>query len=274
MLLAAIGPEPCTIVAVVADRARARLLPRLDDPRSCGRSRAAWTRSSRTSARSSRRARRSTTSSATSTRNLDAGVDLLEGLLVKKAGLADAVGLVEGLYPGAAAAGLPRTSPTARTIEAPRIGEVYTEGTLTLARLGREAPIAAASPAGAGAAQRRGRQPRGALLYPDVRQTRAGEAAALAGDRHRRARAVRAARRHRRATQAAPPRAGRERPDRSAPALVRRVTDPAPDREGARCRHLRHSSTSVRRASRARSRRSSGSAPRRASSPAGTACCR
>ncbi len=37
---------------------------------------------------------------------LDAGVDLLEGLLVKKAGLADAVGLVDGLYPGAAAAGL------------------------------------------------------------------------------------------------------------------------------------------------------------------------
>ena len=33
---------------------------------------------------------------------LDAGVDLLEGLLVKKAGLTDAVGLVEGLYAGAA----------------------------------------------------------------------------------------------------------------------------------------------------------------------------
>ena len=32
---------------------------------------------------------------------LDAGVDLLEGLLVKKAGLTDAVGLVEGLYAGA-----------------------------------------------------------------------------------------------------------------------------------------------------------------------------
>ena len=38
--------------------------------------------------------------------NLDAGVDLLEGLLVKKAGLQDAVGLIDGLYPGAAAAGL------------------------------------------------------------------------------------------------------------------------------------------------------------------------
>ena len=38
--------------------------------------------------------------------NLDAGVSALEGLLVKKAGLVDAVGLVDGLYPGAAAAGL------------------------------------------------------------------------------------------------------------------------------------------------------------------------
>ena len=36
---------------------------------------------------------------------LDAGVELLEGLLVKKAGLTDAVGLVDGLYAGAGAAG-------------------------------------------------------------------------------------------------------------------------------------------------------------------------
>ena len=79
--------------------------------------------------------------------NLDAGVDLLEGLLVKKAGMADAVGLVDGLYPGAAAQGF-RNFPESKTIRAPRIGEVYTKGTLTLARLGREAPIAVASPAG------------------------------------------------------------------------------------------------------------------------------
>jgi hypothetical protein len=79
--------------------------------------------------------------------NLDAGVDLLEGLLVKKAGLSDAVGLVDGLYPGAGAAGL-RNFPDSKTIKPPRIGEVYTRGTLTLARLGREAPIAAASPKG------------------------------------------------------------------------------------------------------------------------------
>ena len=78
---------------------------------------------------------------------LDAGVDLLEGLLVKKAGMTDAVGLVDGLYAGAAAAGF-RNFPESRTTKAPRIGKVYTRGTLTLARLGREAPIAAASPEG------------------------------------------------------------------------------------------------------------------------------
>jgi hypothetical protein len=74
-------------------------------------------------------------------------VDLLEGLLVKKAGLADSMGLIDGLYPGAAAAGL-RNFPDSKDIDPPRIGEVYTKGTLTLARLGREAPIAAASPNG------------------------------------------------------------------------------------------------------------------------------
>jgi len=78
---------------------------------------------------------------------LDAGVDLLEGLLVKKAGLTDSMGLIEGLYPGAAAAGL-RNCPESKDVDPPRIGEVYTKGTLTLARLGREAPIATASPNG------------------------------------------------------------------------------------------------------------------------------
>ncbi len=103
--------------------------------------------------------------------NLDAGVDLLEGLLVKKAGMEDAVGLVEGLYPGAAGEGF-RNFPESKTTKAPRISEVYTKGTLTLARLGREAPIAAASPNGPalrnptyGSLAARG-------LYPEVRQTR------------------------------------------------------------------------------------------------------
>jgi hypothetical protein len=104
-------------------------------------------------------------------RQLDAGVDLLEGLLVKKAGLNDAVGLIDGLYPGAGASGL-RNFPDASKLKPPRIAEVYTKGTLTLARLGREAPIAAASPEGpvlrdvvrASLSARR--------LYPEIRQTR------------------------------------------------------------------------------------------------------
>ena len=75
-------------------------------------------------------------------------VDALEGLLVKKAGMIDAVGLVDGLYPGAAKEGF-RNFEESKTVKAPRISTVYTRGTLTLARLGREAPIAVASPAGA-----------------------------------------------------------------------------------------------------------------------------
>jgi hypothetical protein len=104
-------------------------------------------------------------------KNLDAGVDLLEGLLVKKAGLVDAVGLVDGLYPGAAAEGL-RNFPDSKTVEAPRISEVYTKGTLTLARLGREAPIAAASPSGPVLRNVEGGSLDARALYPEVRQRR------------------------------------------------------------------------------------------------------
>jgi hypothetical protein len=101
---------------------------------------------------------------------LDAGVALLEGLLVQKAGLVDAVGLVDGLYPGAAAAGF-RNMPESATVRAPRIGEVYTKGTLTLARLGREAPIAAASPEGPVLRNVEGGSLAARLLYPEIRQT-------------------------------------------------------------------------------------------------------
>ena len=101
--------------------------------------------------------------------NLDAGVDLLEGLLVKKAGLPDAMGLIDGLYPGAAAAGL-RRFPESTEITPPRIGEVYTKGTLTLARLGREAPIAMANPAGPVLRNVEGGSLAARLLYPDGRQ--------------------------------------------------------------------------------------------------------
>jgi hypothetical protein len=103
--------------------------------------------------------------------NLDAGVDLLEGLLVKKAGMADAVGLVDGLYPGAAAEGF-RNFPESKTTKAPRISEVYTRGTLTLARLGREAPIAAASPDGPPLRNPAYGSLAARMLYPEVRQSR------------------------------------------------------------------------------------------------------
>jgi hypothetical protein len=103
--------------------------------------------------------------------NLDAAVSALEGLLVKKAGMSDALGLVDGLYPGAAAQGF-RDFPETREITPPRIAEVYTRGTLTLARLGREAPIATANPAGPvlrdpayGSAAAR-------TLYPEARPSR------------------------------------------------------------------------------------------------------
>ena len=102
---------------------------------------------------------------------LDAGVELLEGLLVKKAGMTDAVGLVDGMYAGAAAAGF-RKFPESATIQAPRIGEVYTRGTLTLARLGREAPIAAGNPAGPALRDVERGSLAARLLYPEIRQTR------------------------------------------------------------------------------------------------------
>jgi hypothetical protein len=101
---------------------------------------------------------------------LDAGVALLEGLLVQKAGMEDAVGLVEGLYAGSGAAGF-RNFPESAATKAPRIGEVYTKGTLTLARLGREAPVAMANPAGPVLRNVEGGSLAARMLYPDVRHT-------------------------------------------------------------------------------------------------------
>jgi hypothetical protein len=103
--------------------------------------------------------------------NLDAAVSALEGLLVKKAGMVDALGLVDGLYPGAAAAGF-RDFPESREITPPRIAEVYTRGTLTLARLGREAPIAVANPAGPVIRNTEYGSTAARALYPDGRQSR------------------------------------------------------------------------------------------------------
>jgi hypothetical protein len=103
--------------------------------------------------------------------NLDAAVGALEGLLVKKAGMDDAMGLIDGLYPGAAAQGL-RDFPESQNVTPPRIGEVYTKGTLTLARLGREAPIALASPAGPALRNVEYGSLNARLLYPEARQSR------------------------------------------------------------------------------------------------------
>jgi hypothetical protein len=103
--------------------------------------------------------------------NLDAAVGALEGLLVKKAGMGDALGLVDGLYPGAAAQGF-RDFPESREITPPRIAEVYTRGTLTLARLGREAPIAMANPAGPVLRNIESGSLNARLLYPEARQSR------------------------------------------------------------------------------------------------------
>lgn len=108
---------------------------------------------------------------ATINEHLDAGVAALEGLLVKKAGMDDAMGLVEGLYPGAATAGLRDFPESTQVASAPRIGEVYTKGTLTLARLGREAPIAQANPAGPVLRYVEEGSLAARELYPDVRHT-------------------------------------------------------------------------------------------------------
>jgi hypothetical protein len=81
------------------------------------------------------------------------------------------MGLVDGLYPGAAAEGL-RNFPDSRTLKPPRIAEVYTKGTLTLARLGREAPIAAASPSGPVLRNVEGGSLDARSLYPETRQAR------------------------------------------------------------------------------------------------------
>jgi hypothetical protein len=103
--------------------------------------------------------------------HLDAAVGALEGLLVKKAGLADAIGLIDGLYPGAAAAGL-RNFEGSGDLGQPRIGEVYTKGTLTLARLGREAPVATASPDGPAIRNTVYASLSARRLYPDATEAR------------------------------------------------------------------------------------------------------
>jgi hypothetical protein len=97
--------------------------------------------------------------------DLGAGHNLLEGLLVKKAGMDDAAGLIESLFPGGGQAFLQRQGRPGR----PRhYGVVYSRGALQLARLGRSAPLGAPM---RGAALRdplyASAEPR--TLYPDPR---------------------------------------------------------------------------------------------------------
>ena len=129
-------------------------------------------RDRRRRARSSRRARPSTRSSATSTRTSTPGSTCSRGCWSRRPACSDAVGLIDGLYPGAAAQGL-RNFPESREVTPPRIGEVYTRGTLTLARLGREAPIAAASPNGPALRNPAYGSHAARALYPDGRPVRA-----------------------------------------------------------------------------------------------------
>lgn len=70
--------------------------------------------------------------------DLVAGTNLLEGLLVKKAGVDDAAGLIESLFPGGGQAFLARQG---RRGKPRHFGVVYSRGALQLARLGRAAPL-------------------------------------------------------------------------------------------------------------------------------------
>jgi len=72
--------------------------------------------------------------------DLGAGTNLLEGLLIKKAGVDDAGGLIEGMFPGGGQAFFARQG---RRGKPRRIGVVYTRGALQLARLGRGSPLGA-----------------------------------------------------------------------------------------------------------------------------------
>jgi hypothetical protein len=113
--------------------------------------------------------------------DLGAGTNLLEGLLVKKAGMDDAAGLIESLFPGGGQAFLARNGRPGR----PRhFGVVYSRGALQLARLGRGSPLGSAlrgsplrNPLAASEAPR--------ALYPDPRGVGPTGSSAGAPDRPR-----------------------------------------------------------------------------------------
>ena len=79
-------------------------------------------------------------------KDLEAGTELLEGLLEKKAGKDDAAGLVESVYPGSGASVLERQGRGGEEVK--NIDEVYTRGAVQLARLGRASPLGAGASSG------------------------------------------------------------------------------------------------------------------------------
>ena len=227
------------LLAVVVIVAAARRLPRGDHRRSCAGSRPASTRSSARCGEIVAKTGPVNEVVGTINQHLDAGVELLEGMLVKKAGIEDAVGLVDGLYPGAAAAGF-------RGIEGQRRRPAR--------RASARSTRAARSRSPASAARRRS---------PWATRTARCRATSPRAAR-RRARCIPTGARSIAKTLPGSPVIGADAPVQYEPG----------DDEERPCRYLRRSSTSARRASRTRSRCWSGSGPRPGSSPAATRCCR
>jgi hypothetical protein len=94
--------------------------------------------------------------------NLVAGRNLLEGLLLKKAG-PDSAGLVESLFPGEGANFLRRVGRSGKVVN---VGVVYTRGVGILASLGRGAPIGAAHAKGPAVRDAQYSTTAAAMLYP------------------------------------------------------------------------------------------------------------
>jgi hypothetical protein len=97
------------------------------------------------------------------------GRDLLEGLLLKKAG-PDAAGLVESLFPGEGANFLRRVGRSGKVVN---VGTVYTRGVGILAGLGRGAPIGAAHLKGPAVRDPQYSTTAAAMLYPAPADRRA-----------------------------------------------------------------------------------------------------
>jgi hypothetical protein len=94
--------------------------------------------------------------------NLVAGRNLLENLLLKKAG-PDSAGLVESLFPGEGAKFLQRVGKSGKVVNT---GAVYTRGVGILAGLGRGAPIGAAHTKGPAVRDPKYSTTAAAMLYP------------------------------------------------------------------------------------------------------------